>query len=212
MTPANIQMALQAAFTQCAAAGLPLDDRQKQILLQVAIDSLDLDGAPNSEDLDKNPLDDLTPQEREIVLEFVNEQTQNNRSWKVQLLNDWLRGEDSGAMQFVRDTYGLQWLERVKARHLAQYFDASALALRVGDRIEISNSLWEWVQDDGPCSREWFACTIVSLSQAIDDSTSLPESYTRYTTCTVRFENGMEYEIQGIYEWNRYNWRCPPNS
>ncbi|HEY9646662.1 MAG TPA: hypothetical protein V6C88_09845, partial [Chroococcidiopsis sp.] len=25
--------------------------------------------------------------------------------------------------------------------------------------------------------------------------------------CTVRFDNGMEYEIQGVYEWNRYNWR-----
>lgn len=209
MTPVNIQMALQAAFAQCEVAGLPLDDRQKQILLQAAIDSLDREADRADGSLDTNPLDDLTPQEREILLEFVNEQTQNNRSWKVQLLNDWLRGETSGAMQFVRDTYGVQWLDRVEAKHLAQYFDASALALRVGDRIEISNSLWEWVQDDGPCSREWFVGTIVSLAQAIDDSASLPQSYTRYTICTVRFENGIEYEIQGMYEWNRYNWRYP---
>ncbi|BDI19545.1 hypothetical protein ANSO36C_53470 [Nostoc cf. commune SO-36] len=29
------------------------------------------------------------------------------------------------------------------------------------------------------------------------------------TNCVVRFFNGAEYEIQGIYEWNRYNWRWP---
>ncbi|MFP5275246.1 hypothetical protein [Coleofasciculus sp.] len=27
------------------------------------------------------------------------------------------------------------------------------------------------------------------------------------TVRIVRFDHGMEYEIQGIYEWNRYNWR-----
>ncbi len=28
------------------------------------------------------------------------------------------------------------------------------------------------------------------------------------TICVIRFYNGAEYEMQGVYEWNRYNWRC----
>lgn len=205
MTPTNLQTALQTAFTQCEAAGLPLDDRQKQILLQTAIASLNQEFDPEAEDC--NPLAELTPLQRQVLLEFVNEQMQQQRSWKVQLLNDWLEGNDSGAIQFVRETYGLQWLDQIQPKHLAHYLDAATMSLKVGDRIEVANNLWEWVQDEGPCSREWFACTIVAIAKLTDDSGSLPESYTHYTTCTVRFENGMEYEIQGMHEWNQYNWR-----
>ncbi|WP_416670750.1 hypothetical protein [Egbenema bharatensis] len=34
-------------------------------------------------------------------------------------------------------------------------------------------------------------------------------AYAQQTNCLIQFDNGMEYEIQGIYEWNRYNWRRP---
>jgi hypothetical protein len=74
------------------------------------------------------------------------------------------------------------------------------LKLKVGDRIEVSNGLWEWVQENGPCSREWFPCTVIGLSQGSDRDRL-------YYNCVIRFENGTEYEIQGIYQWNRYNWR-----
>lgn len=60
--------------------------------------------------------------------------------------------------------------------------------------------LWEWVQENGPCSREWFPCTVVGLSQGSDCDRL-------YYNCVIHFDNGTEYEIQGIYQWNRYNWR-----
>ncbi|MBE9014163.1 hypothetical protein IQ250_28645, partial [Pseudanabaenaceae cyanobacterium LEGE 13415] len=67
--------------------------------------------------------------------------------------------------------------------------------LNIGDRIEVSNTLWEWVQDG---EEEWYFCTVISLTEA-DTSQN--------TRCTIRFENGQEYEIQGVYDWNRSNWR-----
>jgi hypothetical protein len=151
-----------------------------------------------------NPLDDLTPDERSRFLQFVTEQERTGYSWKIQLLNDWLHNRESSSVQFIRDRYGPQWLNRVKRVHLAQYLDAQnpgeGLKLKIGDRIEVSNGLWEWVQDNGPCSREWFPCTVVQISQSI-------EGNGLGCNCVVRFDNGMEYEIQGIYEWNGYNWR-----
>ena len=211
MTPAEIEAVLQAAFIQCEAMLCPLTDRQKQILLQVAIESVTRDllfssaeANPNSED--ENPLDELTPEQRKALLEFVKQQETQDRPWKIKLLNDWLHDRDSGTVQFVREQYGPQWLNRVKPGHLEQYFKAETssdgLKLKVGDRIEVSNGLWEWVQEDGPCSREWFVCTVVRISQR-SDSDGL------YYNCVIRFDNGTEYEIQGIYQWNRYNWRWP---
>ncbi|HEY9602124.1 MAG TPA: hypothetical protein V6C85_10975 [Allocoleopsis sp.] len=211
MTPAEIEAVLQAAFIQCEAMLCALTDRQKQILLQVAIESvtsdLQLSSAeenPNSEG--ENPLDELTPEQRKALLEFVKEQETQDRPWKIKLLNDWLHDRDSGTVQFVREQYGPQWLNRVKPSHLEPYFNAETLSdglkLNVGDRIEVSNGLWEWVQEDGPCSREWFVCTVVRISQRSDSDGS-------YYNCVIRFDNGTEYEIQGIYQWNRYNWRWP---
>jgi hypothetical protein len=152
-----------------------------------------------------NPLDELTPEQRQALLQFVKEQEKLDCPWKIKLLNDWLHDRNSGTVQFIRDEYGPQWLNRVKAVHLAQYFEAETsssdgLKLKVGDRIEVSNALWEWVQENGPCSREWFPCTVIRLSQASDSSDS-------YHNGIIRFDNGTEYEIQGICEWNRYNWR-----
>ena len=211
MTPTEIEAVLQAAFIQCETSLCPLSDQQKQILLQVVTESVTraalLASAKGDDDDDAaNPLDELTAEQRQALLQFVKEQEKLDRPWKIKLLNDWLHNRDSGAIQFIRDNYGPQWLNRVKPKHLAQYFAAELssdnLKLRVGDRIEVSNGLWEWVQENGPCTREWFACTVVRISQQSDSDGS-------YYNCTIRFDNSSEYEIQGIYQWNRYNWRWP---
>ncbi|MEH1925705.1 hypothetical protein [Nostoc sp.] len=201
MTPDEIETAMLAAFSSCDAASCPLTDTQKQILLRLVeqIQGNSTSGMANI----ANPLDELTPEELEVFLQFVKDEEQRNRTWKVQLLNDWLLENDSGTVQFIRQRYGLQWLNRVEACHFDKYsYFEDALKLRVGDRIEVSNALWEWVQEDGPCQREWFPCMVIKVEEISerDDSS---------TNCVVRFFNGAEYEIQGIYEWNRYNWRWP---
>jgi hypothetical protein len=211
MTPTEIEAVLQAAFIQCETSLCPLSDQQKQILLQVVSESVAraalLASAKGDDDDDTaNPLDELTPEQRQALLQFVKEQEKLDRPWKIKLLNDWLHNRESGSVQFIRENYGPQWLNRVKPKHLAQYFAAELSSdhfkLRVGDRIEVSNGLWEWVQENGPCTREWFACTVVRISQQSDSDGS-------YYNCTIRFDNGSEYEIPGIYQWNRYNWRWP---
>ncbi|MBW4612397.1 MAG: hypothetical protein KME21_03805 [Desmonostoc vinosum HA7617-LM4] len=198
MTPDEIAAALEASFNRCDVVGCPLTDVQKQILLQVVEQ---IQG--NSKASDVNPLDELNSEELEAFLEFVKTEEQQNRTWKVQLLNDWLLEKDSGSVQFIRQRYGLQWLNRVESCHFDKYsYFEDALKLRLGDRIEISNALWEWVQEDGPCKREWFPCIVIQVNEISEGDDS-------YTNCVVRFFNGAEYEIQGIYEWNRYNWRWP---
>ncbi|WP_392533013.1 hypothetical protein [Nostoc sp. C117] len=201
MTPDEIETAMQTAFNSCDAVGCPLTDAQKEILLQV-VEQIQGNSNSGASDI-ANPLDELTPEELEVFLEFVKTQEQRNRTWKVQLLNDWLLENDSGTVQFIRQRYGLQWLNRVESCHFDKYsYFEDALKLRIGDRIEVSNALWEWVQEDGPCKREWFPCMVIQVEEISnrDDSS---------TNCVVRFFNGAEYEIQGIYEWNRYNWRWP---
>jgi len=210
---------LQTAFEQCQDAGYPLGDAQKQILLaaiaQMLIDQspqfplmpADRLSPPRLSTLEAiNPLDDLTLEQRQILLSFIQEQESQDRPWKMQLLDDWVQGQESGSMQFIRELYGPQWLERVQPVHLAQYAEET-LTLKVGDRIEVSNSLWEWVQDEGPCVREWIACTVIGVSKTGTGAAMLSESYQRHINCTIRFDDGTEYEIQGIYEWNQYNWR-----
>lgn len=105
-------------------------------------------------------------------------------------------------MQFIRDSYGPQWLNRIKPNHFIKYADEGeeALKLKVGDRIEVSNSLWEWVQETGPCCREWFFCTVIRVDETGAETNAS-------TSCIIRFSNGAEYEVQGMYAWNRYNWR-----
>ncbi|MCA1993396.1 MAG: hypothetical protein LDL41_15355 [Coleofasciculus sp. S288] len=209
MSPDEIEAVLQLAFIQCEASLCSLTDQQKQILLQVvteAVNRASLRSSANGQNGEvANPLDELTPEQRQALLQFVKEQEKENRPWKIQLLNDWLHDRNSGTVQFIREEYGPQWLNRVKQGHLEQYFKAEmsssdGLKLKVGDRIEVSNGLWEWVQEDGPCSREWFPCTVVEISQHSDSDGS-------YYNCIIRFGNGAEYEIQGIYQWNRYHWR-----
>jgi hypothetical protein len=212
VTPSEIEAALQAAFSQCEEAVCPLSDRQKQILLQVVVKELLGAQQENPASGDENanganPLEELTPEQIQALLQFVKEQERQNRSWKITLLNDWLNNQDSGAMQFLRDRYGFGWLYRIQPVHLAEYYEREGkqgLNLKVGDRIEVSNGLWEWVQENGPCSREWFPCTVVGVYETTESGVS-------HTNCIIRFENGSEYEIQGIYEWNRFNWQWPKN-
>ena len=203
MSPLELEAALRTAFGECAIAGCPLTAEQQDILLQLLLaPKARLDSDVIDSSTTQNPLDNLTRSQRQSFLRFIQTQNQQNRSWKAQLLNDWLQGNDSGEMQFIRERYGLQWLEQVQAVHIAAYADEISMTLSVGDRIEVSNGLWEWVQDDGPCNREWFPCTVVSLSDRRDSAHT-----DSHISCTVRFSNGLEYEIQGVYEWNRYNWR-----
>lgn len=200
MSKAEIEAALKAAFDQCIVANCPLTEVQKQILLEVALSNT-LGETANSEET--NPLDELTTEERSALLEFVKEQENLNQPWKIQLLNDWLNNTNSGSVHFIRDRYGLQWLNLVQPAHLAEYFERfeAELKLKVGDRIEVSNGLWEWIQEEGPCSQMWVPCTVTSVEEREGD----------YSSCIIRFDNGTEYEIQGIYDWNRYNWRWPSN-
>ncbi|MEH1970153.1 hypothetical protein [Nostoc sp.] len=208
MTPDEIETAMLAAFNSCDAASCPLTDTQKQILLQV-VEQIQGNSTSGKSNI-ANPLDELTPEELEAFLQFVKDEEQRNRTWKVQLLNDWLLENDSGTVQFIRQRYGLQWLNRVESCHFDKYsYFEDALKLRVGDRIEVSNALWEWVQEDGPCKREWFPCMVIKVEEISDVYDGLRLRDDSSTNCVVRFFNGAEYEIQGIYEWNRYNWRWP---
>ncbi|MBF2080476.1 MAG: hypothetical protein IGR76_18640 [Synechococcales cyanobacterium T60_A2020_003] len=201
MTPADIEAILNRAFQQCEVEGEALSDRQQQLLL--ALVGSDVMAAFNqaiAPDPAQNPLDLLTPEQRSALLDYIQRHSDQDISWKVDLLNDWLQGRDSGSVQFIRDEYGLPWLEQVQPIHINRYLESEALTLNVGDRIEVSNALWEWVQDG---DQEWFPCTVIHLK-----SDPLPGEPNR-TCCIVRFDNGMEAEIQGIYDWNRYHWRSP---
>ncbi|MUL38178.1 hypothetical protein [Gloeocapsopsis dulcis] len=202
MNPAEIEATLQAAFDNCEAAGCALTQQQKEILIQAIAQNQQI-SLENIDSASPNPLLELTTEERRSFWEFIKEQQQQERDWKIQLLNDWLLSRDSGKVQFIRDRYGLQWLNRIKPIHIAEYAEnevEEALSLKVGDRIEVSNGLWEWVQETGPCQREWYSCTVLQIKEAYDENNTT-------TSCIVRLSNGAEYEIQGVYSWNRYNWR-----
>lgn len=209
MTKAEIEAALRLAFIQCAAIDFPLTGPQKQILLQAVLAAIPEEANTQREvtvaadSCNTNPLDELIPEQRETLLQFIQVHDRPELSWKAKLLNDWLNERDSGSVQFIRLEYGVPWLDRVQPEHIAKYLVSECEEtdhLQVGDRIEICNALWEWVQDDGPCVREWFTCTVLRLQeQRQGDSLQ--------TDCVVRLENGTDYEIQGMYEWNRYQWR-----
>jgi hypothetical protein len=195
MNQQEFEAALQAAFQACEQAGLPLDPTQKEILLHRLESSLG-EILPDAE----NPLDSLTSIERQALIEYVSGCDQNNIDWKAELLNNWLQGQSSGAVQFIRDRYGLQWLEQVKPLHLAAYADDKAVRVKVGDRLEVASALWEWVPETQSDGQEWYVCTVIRVFDG-------GEAEANYTGCTVRMVNGLEYDIHGMYEWNRGNWR-----
>ena len=189
MNPADLEAALKVAFSRCDYNFCPLSEEQKQIMLQVIEELIEPKALVDNRS--NNPLDELSSEQRQSFWQYIQVQEQQNLSWKAQLLNDWLQGRDSGAMQFIREVYGFEWLNRIKPGHIAKYAE-EVLKLKLGDRIEVSNGLWEWVQETGSCSRQWFSCTVIAVDE---------------TNCTIRFSNGAEYQIQGVYNWNRYNWR-----
>ncbi|NDJ16836.1 hypothetical protein [Myxacorys almedinensis] len=198
MTSPDIKALLEHVAQECNAIGHPLDDTQQHILFQVISNWM----TKTLDEQAPNPLSQLTPDQLKLLLRFVQDQQAQNQDWKIALLNDWIENRESGAVQFIRESYGMVWLQSITPAHLAEYTDEDTIHLTVGDRIEVCNALWEWVQDSGPCSREWFACTVVSVSDA-------PSVRDASIACTIRFDNGNEFEIQGVYDWNRTNWRLP---
>jgi hypothetical protein len=204
MNRIEIEVVLQAAFSRCEVAGYPLNERQKRILFEVAqLLAQDLTNGLNLADpLEINPLDLLTSEQRQAFLQYVAECNQSNDAWKARLLNDWLHNRNSGPVQFIRDQYGVQWLDQFKPPHLTAYADTGALSVKVGDRLEVSNALWEWIPETNAANSEWFPCTVIRVFELADNERS-------FVNCTVRLENGLEYDINGMYDWNRYNWRWP---
>jgi hypothetical protein len=193
MERAEIETLLKAAFLQCEGDLCPLSEQQKEILLQAFLNTEVFSAG--------NPLDDLPLEEREILLQFIGDRERENLSWKGTILNDWLNDRPSEKVQFIRDRYGLSWLNRVQPIHWQEYLQQVSLTrekLQIGDAIEVSNGLWEWVREDIPDSREWYPCQVICVT---DDQGEEPAS------CVARFETGEEYEIPGIYQWNRVNWR-----
>lgn len=170
---------LETVFQQCESLGHPLDEEQKWILRSTL-----------KEATRTNPLEKLTPEQRTTLLQFA----QSQSDWKTAILNDWLQNRDSGVVQFIRDEYGVEWLNSITDKDLATYRSSETL-LKIGDRIEVSNALWEWVQNG---EEEWYSCTVIGLTEAEN---------AQETSCVIRFDNGQEYEIQGLYDWNRSNWR-----
>lgn len=193
--------ALDAAFRQCGSAGMALNDVQRQILQQVTQTVL-LKALANPEatDPDENPLAALTEDQRQIVLAYIAECDRNTQDWKTTLFSDWLQGRNSGSVQFLRDRYGFDWINQVQAHHIALYTDRGEVALQVGDRIEVSSRLWEWIPEDLGEEPEWIVCTIIHLSEAGDSAEAALNG-------TVQFENGLELDIQGLNDWNQNNWR-----
>lgn len=203
MTEAEIKKAIKAAFNQCQRAFCPLSERQKEIIRQSILKSL-----IQSSKASENPLDELTPGEKQALLSFIQAQAAENWDWKITLLNDWLNNRDSREVQFIRDKYGFNWLNQVQKIHIdscLQLERRQNQLLQVGDRIEVCNGLWEWAQDNSPCPPEWFPCVVVGLAEiGAGDSVN--------TTAIVRFESGAEFEVQGIYQGNKSYWRFPePN-
>lgn len=191
MNPSEIETALTTAFRECLNQGCRLSDRQQQLILTTVLTTLFPVHNTGS-----NPLEELTLEQYQALLAFISAEEQEDRFWKASLLNDWLNNQDSGAVQFIREEYGFSWLNRVQP----QDWQNQKAFLSNGDRIEVCNALWEWVQDNGPCQPEWFSVQVIQLS---------PEP--NPDTCLVRFENGQELEIPGLYQWNRCHWRFRSN-
>jgi hypothetical protein len=194
-----LEQALEAAFRQCGAAGMALNEVQRQILQQVT-QTVFLKTLGNSETADpnENPLKALTEDQRQTVLAYIVECDRNNQDWKTTLFSDWLQGRDSGSVQFLRDRYGFDWINQIQPQHIAAYADRADGGLKVGDRIEVSSRLWEWIPEDLGEEPEWIVCTVVNLSEPQDNAE---------LNGMVQFENGLELEILGLNDWNQGNWR-----
>jgi hypothetical protein len=183
--------------------GVALNDVQRQILQQVTQTVLlkalaDLD-APAPNDPGENPLAALTERQRQEMLRYIAECDRDTQNWKTTLFSDWLQGQDSGRVQFLRDLYGFDWINQVQPHHIAAYTESNDEELKVGDRLEVSSRLWEWIPEDLDEEPEWVPCTLISLTQR--------QSSPELAYGTVQFENGLALEIQGLNDWNKGNWR-----
>lgn len=198
-----LQQALQTAFRQCEADGIPLSPDQQQLVQQMT-QTLLLNALAEAigEGRSYNPLTDLSPEQRQALLDYVAECDRQQLDWKTTLFNDWLQGRESGSVQFLRDRYGFDWINRIESRFLAAYADKPADQLRIGDRIEISSRLWEWIPEEMGEEPVWVMGTLIRLDNIQEDNA-------QYLNSTVRFENGLELDIAGIDDWNRNNWRWP---
>jgi hypothetical protein len=195
-----LQQVLQAAFRQCEAANVPLTEMQRQIVQQVSQTLLlKAVAAPEAMNSD-NPLDALTTMQREALLAYIQECEYNAQDWKLTLLNDWLQGRSSGPVQFLRDFYGFDWMNQIQPHHLDAYQERPESSLQVGDRIEVSSRLWEWLPEASDEEPEWIPCLVTSL-------TEVTEADVAYLNGVVEFENGLALEISGLNDWNQSNWR-----
>jgi hypothetical protein len=195
------QQALQAAFRQCEAANVPLSEMQRQIVQQVSQTLLIKALAdPETVQPSDNPLDALTTEQREALLTYIRECEGNAQDWKLTLLNDWLQGRTSGPVQFLRDYYGFDWINQIQPHHLSAYQERPESSLQVGDRIEVSSRLWEWIPEESDEEPEWIPCVITSLNEVTEDDTA-------YLSGVVEFETGLALEISGLNDWNQSNWR-----
>ncbi len=200
----QVQNALQAAFRQCETVGSPLNDVQKQVIQQVTQTLLLKAIVDPTQSLEPsaNPLADLLPDQRQAFLDYVTECTLKDQDWKTALFNDWVEGRHSGTVQFLRDRYGLDWVNQIQPQHLVTYVATPLSALNVGDRIEVSSRLWEWIPEQTNEEPEWVVCTLIELYETQDTEIS-------HLDGTVQFANGMELAITGLNEWNQNNWRWP---
>ena len=104
MDPSAIETALTNAFRECLTQGYGLSDVQQELLLTVVLKTL----FPNP-DSETNPLEELTTQQQQALLDFIALAEQEDRSWKASILNDWLNNQSPLKRDFT---------------HLKQTFDA----------------------------------------------------------------------------------------
>ncbi len=203
-TKAALGQALRSAFRQCQVMGLPLTEVQQQVIQQVTQTLLLASQSDPSlmTEPEINPLAELTADQRQLLLDYVEQCDRLNQDWKATLLNDWLQGRASGSVQFLRDRFGITWVNQIQPKHLATYSDNPAAQIQVGDRIELSSRLWEWIPDEADQNPEWAIATVISVSQTQDGEAM-------QLNCIVRFETGLELELSGLNDWNQHNWRWP---
>ena len=64
-------------------------------------------------------------------------------------------------------------MNSIKPIHWQEYLQKLRLTrekLQVGDAIEVSNGLWEWIPADAPDSCDWFPWEVMEANEIEDDS------------------------------------------
>lgn len=60
--------------------------------------------------MNKPSLDELTPEQRQALLDF---RARFGSRWKYHLVNAWLTGTDTPPLRQIRNQYGPNWLRRL---------------------------------------------------------------------------------------------------